>query len=177
MECTGKLQNVSSDWKTNKTLLTFEINEKLNPAALEEVAGCEKLNIKFAKYRKKRSLDANAYLWKLCDEIAQKIHSTKEAVYQDAIRAVGVFSDVLVDADASEKLIFGWLKNGTGWVAEVVDGVAEMLTVRLYYGSSTYDSKQMARLIGEVIESCKLVGVEYLPPHEIERMVESWGKA
>ena len=48
-------------------------------------------------------------------------------------------------------------------------------TVRLYYGSSTYDSKQMARLIDEVIVYCKDFDIEYLPPDELERMMQQWG--
>ena len=40
------------------------------------------------EYRQKRSLDANAYAWKLMDELAQAIGSTKEEVYKRAVREV-----------------------------------------------------------------------------------------
>ncbi|MCO7124143.1 hypothetical protein NIA71_19685 [Ihubacter massiliensis] len=131
--------------------------------------------IRLLKPKKKRSLDANAYMWVLCDKIAEKIQSTKEAVYQSAIRSVGVFTDVQVPEEAVKSLASGWEHNGTGWFAELVDSVADVKTVRLYYGSSTYDSKQMARLIDEVIVYCKDFDIEYLPPDELERMMQQWG--
>lgn len=43
-----------------------------------------------------------------------------------------------------------------------------------YYGSSTYDTKQMARLIDLVVEDCKQQGIETLPPEELERMALEW---
>lgn len=174
MLCTGRLINTTQDWQSGKLQLTFEINETAAKARVDNIAECEKLRIEAVQYREKRSLDANRYCWKLCDEIAQRIRSTKEAVYRDAIRSVGVFSDVVVYADAVESLVDGWGHNGTGWFAETVDNVAEMETIRLYYGSSTYNTQQMARLIDEIISYCKDVGVEYLPPDQLERMKAAW---
>lgn len=132
--------------------------------------------LRLLKPKKKRSLDANAYMWVLCDKIASKIEQTKDFVYRTAIKQVGVFTDILADTDAAEALINGWEHNGTGWVAEIVDGTADQKTVRLYYGSSTYDSKQMARLIDEIIEYCKDFEIEYLSPDELERMKAAWGE-
>lgn len=131
--------------------------------------------LRLLKPKKKRSLDANAYCWVLCDKIAEKIESTKETVYRTAIRSVGVFTDVQVTEEAIKSLASGWEHNGTGWFADLVDKVAEQKTVRLYYGSSTYDSKQMARLIDELIVYCKEFDIEYLPPDELERMMQQWG--
>lgn len=150
-------------------------NEAINKAG--QAIGKELLGyvLKLFKPKKKRSLDANAYMWALCGKIAEKIESTKESVYRTAIRAVGEFTDVRVTEDAVKSLASGWEHNGTGWFAEIVDRVAELKTVRLYYGSSTYDTKQMARLIDEVIVYCKDFGVEYLPPNELERMMQQWG--
>ena len=42
----------------------------------------------------------------------------------------------------------------------------------LYYGSSTYDSKQMARLIDNIVQDCKAVGVETATPQELARLKE-----
>lgn len=174
MLCTGRLINTTQDWESGRLQLTFEINETTARSQVDAIAGCEKLRIEAVQFREKRSLDANRYCWKLCDKIAQRIRSTKEEVYRDAIRSVGVFSDVVVYADAVESLVNGWERNGTGWFAETVDNVAEMKTIRLYYGSSTYNTQQMARLIDEIINYCKDVGVEYLAPAELERMKAAW---
>jgi hypothetical protein len=43
------------------------------------------------EYHEKRSLDANAYCFVLCQKIANVIRSTKEEVYRKAIKEVGTF--------------------------------------------------------------------------------------
>lgn len=156
------------------------VAEKVPNSALDKLYQAKGKSMKeyvlrLLKPKKKRSLDANAYMWVLCDRIAAVCEQTKEFVYRLAIRQVGVFTDVSADADAAEALIRGWEHNGIGWFGEMVDTVAERKIVRLYYGSSTYDSKQMARLIDEVISYCKDFDIEYLSPDELERMKAAWG--
>ena len=46
--------------------------------------------------------------------------------------------------------------------------------VVLYYGSSTFDQKQMGVLLDLIIADCKQVGVEYLTPEELERLKGEW---
>lgn len=46
--------------------------------------------------------------------------------------------------------------------------------LNLYYGSSSYNSKQMSRLIDNVIKDCKDQGIETLPPEQIEEMKRAW---
>ena len=133
--------------------------------------------IRMLKPKIKRSLDANSYLWVLCDKIAQKIGQTKVYIYRNAIKEVGAFTDVSVAGKSeADSLISGWEHNGIGWFAEPVDMVGDNKIIRLYYGSSTYDSKQMASLIDEVVSYCKDFEIEYLPPVELERMKAAWGE-
>ena len=51
-----------------------------------------------------------------------------------------------------------------------------MINVRLWYGSSTYDTRQMSQLIEQVVADCKAAGIETLTPMELDRMKEEWGK-
>ena len=55
--------------------------------------------------RKKRSLDANAYCFVLCDKLAEKLGTTKEIVYQKAIREVGAFDILLLQNQAVESFL------------------------------------------------------------------------
>ena len=41
---------------------------------------------------------------------------------------------------------------------------------RLYRGTHTYDSKEMAMLIDGTIEECKEQGIETMTPNELERL-------
>lgn len=137
------------------------------------VADNEKNDIKadFKPYRLKRSNDANSYMWILCDKIADVIQSTKEAVYRDAIKHVGVFKDVAVIENAADDMVELWEARGVGWFAETFDSkLTGCKRIRLYIGSHVYDTKEMARLIDYIVEQAKELDIETLTPDELERM-------
>ena len=48
--------------------------------------------------------------------------------------------------------------------------------IRLYYGSSTYNTKQMSRLLDAVIADCKEQGIDVATPAELALLKEEWGK-
>lgn len=50
------------------------------------------------------------------------------------------------------------------------------MTVTVWYGSSTYDTEQMSRLIDAVVEDCKAVGIETMTPAELDALVSRWGE-
>lgn len=125
------------------------------------------------QYRQKRSLSANAYAWVLMDMLADKLHSTKEEVYRQAISHVGVFEEIKIEnPEALKRFKRIWRANGEGWLTKTLDEK----TVLAYYGSSTYDTKQMARLIDYVQDECKEQGIEIRPQWEVDSMLKEWGK-
>lgn len=126
--------------------------------------------------RKKRSLDANAYAWVLIDRLAEKLGRTKTEIYREYIRDIGGVSEtVCVLEKAAEKLIEGWEKNGIGWQAETVPSKIEGCTnVILYFGSSTYDTAQMSRLVDMIVQDCKAQGIETMTPFELDALKERW---
>lgn len=177
MKLTGKIVDVSVGFLDGKPKLTLEVNEKNNlKLCYDELHEAEKLNIEIKKYRKKRSLDANAYMWVLCGKLAEKIGSTKESVYRQHILNMGVYKVAEISEDAAETLIIGWQMNGIGWLAERVDYGARdgFVLVNLYYGSSVYNTKQMSRLLDSVVEDCKEQGIQTETPDEIDKMVSLW---
>lgn len=129
-------------------------------------------------FRKKRSADANAYCWVLCQKLAEKLSEndpkmTKDEVYRLAISKVGIFKDFCGIAESDAKTLrHAWEMLGTGWITEQVDYSpdGDAVTVRCYYGSSTYNTKQMSRLIDYLVEDCKELGIETLPPDELRRL-------
>ena len=44
----------------------------------------------------------------------------------------------------------------------------------VYYGSSTYDTKQMSALIDSLVQEAQALGIETLPPAEIARLNSQW---
>ena len=45
--------------------------------------------VEVKQYRKKRSLDANAYCWVLIDKLAEKLNVSKTEVYRREIKEIG----------------------------------------------------------------------------------------
>lgn len=52
------------------------------------------LDLEIKKHSEKRSLNANAYFWQLCDKIAKKLGSDKDTIYLRQLRSYGVFQDI-----------------------------------------------------------------------------------
>lgn len=131
------------------------------------------------KQKRKRSLDANAYFFVLADKLAEKLNIPKEDIYRNCIKEIGGVSDVVcVRNDAVEKLCEGWRHNGLGWQTDTFPSKIEGCTnVILYYGSSTYNTEQMSRLINNIVEDCKIQGIETRTPNEIADMLSLWGEA
>lgn len=134
-------------------------------------------SLNISRWKEKRSINANAYMWVLCDKIAEKLKSTKDEVYRKYIGEVGVFRDLSINDDAVDTFIKAWGMHGVGWIAEKLDygEIKGYSTVRAYYGSSVYSSKQMSRLIDMVVEDAKEMGIEVKTPDEIANMLSIWG--
>lgn len=134
------------------------------------------VEVSIKKHHPKRSLDANAYAFVLMDKLAAATGRTKIEVYKDAIRDVGGNTDIVCVQDrAVDKLRDSWEQNGTGWITETFPSKLDGCTnVILYYGSSTFDTAQMSRLIDNIIQDCKAMGIETMPPDRLNALLEEW---
>lgn len=127
--------------------------------------------------KRRRSLDANAYAWVLLDKLAERLREPKEDIYRGYIREIGGNSEIVcVRSEAAEQLCEGWAHNGIGWQAETMPSkLAGCTNVVLYYGSSTYDTAQMSRLIDLIVQDCKALGIETKDQDELDKLVKEWG--
>lgn len=134
------------------------------------------VDVTVKKHREKRSLDANAYAWVLMDKLAEATGTSTSEVYRQAVKDVGGNTEIVcVREKAVQKLCDGWNKNGIGWQTEIMDSKIEgCKNVVLYYGSSTFDTKQMSRLIDNIVQDCKAVGIETLTPQQLDALKEDW---
>lgn len=128
------------------------------------------------KEKKRRSLDANAYAWVLIDKIAAAVRLPKEEVYRNAIKEIGGVSNVVcVRNDAVARLCWSWSRNGIGWQTETMPSKLDGCTnVILHYGSSVYDSRQMATLIDHLVEDARSLGIETMPPDKLGALLNAW---
>lgn len=179
MELTGRIMNVTFDYFSGKPLVTFELNERSNALEMvDSLRGEEKLTLKVSKFKKKRSLDANAYAWVLIGKIAEKTKVPKTDVYREAIREIGGNYDIVcIKEEAADSLRSAWERNGIGWMTETMLSKLDGCTnVMLYYGSSTYDVEQMSRLIENIVQDCKNLGIETKSREELDSLLGAWGK-
>lgn len=178
MKVTGKIVGANIDFKTGKPTISFEVNEQNDfRQMVDDLKECEKLSIEVKPFRQRRSLDANAYCWVLIDKLAEKMGESKETIYRQYITNIGGNSEIVcVLNKAVERLCEGWRRNGIGWQTQTFESQIRGCTnVILYYGSSVYDSAQMAKLLDLIIQDCKELGIPTETPSEIARLKSMWG--
>lgn len=130
------------------------------------------IEVTIKRYRKKRSLDANAYAWVLLGKLSEAVRTPTIDLYKRYVKSIGGTYEIVCAKDcAVETLVKGWEHQGIGWQAETLPSKIEGCTnVMLFYGSSLFDSAQMAQLIEMIVEDCKEMGIETLTPDEIRKL-------
>ena len=133
-------------------------------------------NYEIVRRQKKRSNDANAYFFVLADKLAERLNIPKTEIYRHYVKEIGGVSEIVcVKNEAVDKLCNGWEHNGLGWQTDRVPSKINGCTnVVLYYGSSTYNTEQMSRLINLIVEDCKAQGIETKTPEEIANILSLW---
>ena len=171
MQTTAIISDLSKDIKTNKIKVTLLLDTIENLEELQD----KKINVELKQHRNKRSLDANAYCWVIINKIAERTDVPAKDIYIEAIKYVGSYETLPVKNEAVEKFIIAWNKNGLGWVCETTKSKLEGFTnVLAYYGSSSYDTKEMSRLIDVIVQEAKQWDIETLTPQELSRLKEDW---
>ena len=176
MQTTGKLTGITVDVFNNKLNVTFQIDSQ-SIDELNDLAELDKIDIIAKKHKERRSLDANAYFWVLCDCLSQKLNIPKEEIYKGYIKEIGGVSEVVCVQDrAVGRLCSSWSRNGIGWQTDTFPSKIEGCTnVILYYGSSTYDTLQMSRLIDMVIADCNAQRIPTITERQMETLMQRWG--
>lgn len=179
MNFTGTFKNLSKNWQTGRWEITFEANEDIM-WSIESIA--EKMLSVTAKiYRKKRSLDANAYYWQLLSRLAEASNISKPRAHNLMLRRYGqleevdgqsVYVIVPDTTDGEEKALEAeaYHIKPTSEVKFGADGTP-FRTYRMMRGSSTYDTREMSALINGLVSECKEVGIETLTPDQLDEMM------
>lgn len=134
-------------------------------------------DLEIKEHRQKRSLDANAYCWVLIDRLATAMGIPPVEVYRGAIRDIsGTYTPMCVRGKDVERIKASWGRNGLGWFVEDLgpSQVPGCRNLAAYHGSSVYDSRQMAALIDNIVQDCKALDIETLPPDKLALLKEAW---
>ena len=118
----GRLKDLTMnrDGSQNLTVtITSDIRELFDKLKDVEIV------IDIKKANKRRSYEANNYLWHLCGEIAKASskfsNDGKEDVYKEAIRKKGEFEPLLVKEEAVPTFVYRWGEKGLGWFVDIMD--------------------------------------------------------
>lgn len=151
-----------------KLLVTFEVSDKDGFVRGIDKLKDKELTIEAKVSRSGRSLNANAYFWKLCDLIGKSIGSDKDSVYIAQLSSYGVFYDAEVKKDAIQCL------RSHFRYTEVLAERKDSSIVRCFFGSSSYDSEEMSHLIDGTVRDAKELGIDTLTPDEQAHLISAW---
>ena len=136
------------------------------------------VEVEIKKYREKRSLDANGLLWAMCREIGQALGIPDVEVYRKAVMDAGEYEHLPIKAVAVDTFTRRWESKGLGWFVDVLDDskLTGYKLVKVYYGSSSYDRAEMARLIDCVMDEAKQMGVvPRATKEQVDTALRRWG--
>ena len=132
------------------------------------------LDIEIKKHREKRSLDANAALWKMLSMMADALHTSKDELYIEMLSRYGVFTHIVVKPSVVERVKQEW--RTVRELGEVTINGKTGVQLQCYFGSSTYDTKEFSTLLNGVIDEAKALGIDFISSEDKARMLAEWGK-
>lgn len=135
----------------------FKMRDKLHVASIKE-------------YRNKRSKNANDYCWALCTKLAEALNTDKDTTYQLMLERYGKQEIYTVPFGTGESLI------KAAKYAVMEDQSNNHDVVRVFIGSSRYNSKEMYHFLQGIISECESMDIETATPDEVKRMARSWGE-
>lgn len=176
MESTGKITQIAKDTKSNRLILTIAL-DTWNAAELQ-ILGDNALDVKISRHRNKRSIDANAYAWLLMSKLASCMETSKEEVYELMLNRYGALATddegLPITLTVKSEVDMGRIDGHFKFFKGSTDGKWKSYLVIL--GTSEYDTKQMSTFIDGLVSECKELGIETLPPDELERMYAEMSK-
>lgn len=173
MTFTATILGLQADFMTDKGTVTLQ-TEKHNLNSLSEFQG--EVDISIGKHRERRSLNANAYCWKLCTEIAnvltlQGLVVTKEDVYTKALKDYGQSDIVTILSKVNAADYFKYYEK----ISKGIIKDKEYTAYRVFKGSSEYDTREMSILLDGIIADAEELGIHTITPEEAEKMKARWG--
>lgn len=175
MELNGKIAGINTSIDgTTKLELEITSNKEILIDNYYKLKDKENLAITIKQHSEKRSLDANAYCWVLLQKLAEVLKTDKDSLYEDMICRYGVFTHIVVKPSMVERVKEEW--RAVRELGEVTINGKTGIQLQCYFGSSTYNTKEMSVLIDGIVNECKDQGIETLTPEEIADMKRKWLK-
>lgn len=116
------------------------------------------LKIKMNILKEKRSDNANRLFWKCVYLLADALHNDNWDQYLMELERYGKYTTLIVRQDAYQDFINMWRETKIVGERKDKDGVM-YYDVNCFYGSSTYDTAEFARLLDGVMKDMEDAGI------------------
>lgn len=131
------------------------------------------------KENKKRSLDSNAYFHVLCDKLRQKLNISMARCKNHLIADYGQIEYIdeepmIYKTNAPEDYMMELETIHTKCVKVSEENGHPIFFYRIYRGTHTYNTEEMAKLIKGTVEECKAQDIETATPEELAHMQALW---
>ena len=115
--------------------------------------------------KKKRTLDQNSYYWLLLNKLAKKLKIPSAELHFELIKKSCPFEEYLVPEASNLRALEYYEERN-----KIEKNGKEFKVIRVYVGSSLLDTVEMGILLDNLIDECKLQGIETMTPEELEKM-------
>lgn len=157
--------DLNHNYKTNSLEITLSIDktDTMNvKSMLDDKSLKDDLIVEIKKFRKARSKDQNSLLWEIITLIANSVNLPTNELYKQFIKDYGFSTIMPVKNELLNQFVCEWEQKGLGSQAEIIkeskfDGYTN---VKLYFGSSGYDTKQFSLLLDGIMQEADNIGVD-----------------
>lgn len=128
---------------------------------------------------RRRSLDSNSYFHVLCDKLRQKLGISMARCKNQLIADYGQIEYIdeqpmIYKTNAPEEYMMELETIHTKCVKVTEENGKDVYFYRIYRGSHTYNTAEMAKLIEGTVQECKAQDIETASPAELEHMQKLW---
>lgn len=124
------------------------------------------------EHKEKRSLNANALLWKCLGEMATSLRTDKWDVYLEMLKRYGTYTYICVKPKAVDAVKKQWRECEE--IGHIDINGADSVQMLCYYGSSTMNTKEFSTLLDGVISEMEEMGIDTPEQRELDRAIEQW---
>lgn len=176
MKATAKYKRASIDFESGGVEVTLSFP---NTAVIDSIKkfGDKLLTVEIKQFRNPRSLDANAYFWKLVGEIAKVLETDSDSKYEELLYDYGSFVNIPIwkpELENEKRKYRLCVETGETVLTDKNGREQTFVWCKCYRGSSEYNTSEMARLIDGVVFEAKQLEIDTRTPKEIEAMKNAW---
>lgn len=161
----------SGDRFVFKALIPFDQYNNLDK--LNKICNADsKKTFELKKKSNKRSLNGNAAMWVLLNEMATKLHTSKDELYLEMLDRYGVFTHVVVKPDAVYRVKQEW--RTVREIGKVSINGKTGVQLQCYYGSSQYDQNEFSILLDGIISEAAELDIHLISQEERNSYINNW---